>query len=250
MPRLAGTPRFQIVSLLTFSTIVALGCGETEVIPAGSGGAGGAGSAATTSHATTSDATTSSPSSTSTTTSTGSGHQDDLSECQDDLDCPSGTCVDVNNGYKLCQDPVVEATECSDPEDECCTTADCEPGAKCVAGPPTAYCGGAQPSTANVCAKDECLTHADCADALCVPAGTVGNKINICLPAGCFGVICGQEHVASCALLSDPCCSAVPVGFYCAYECASNADCPDGYCELDPAVGYGVCKSGPAPCPP
>lgn len=250
----ASSPRFGLFSLGLWLALGGAGCGEETSEPAGAGGSGASSTTASTSTSATSGttATSGSAATSSTTTSTGSGDPLDLSECQGDTDCPDGaTCVDVNAGFKLCKHPVLEATQCADPADECCNTTECGTGKKCVAGPPTAHCGGAQPRMNNVCVADECATQADCPGAaLCMPAGTVGNAMNVCVPAACTGTFCGQESLSPCALLRDPCCQSVPIGFYCVSECIQNADCPGGYCELSPADGGPKCQSGSAPCPP
>ncbi|MFO0551407.1 MAG: hypothetical protein U0271_23655 [Polyangiaceae bacterium] len=168
----------------------------------------------------------------------------DLSECGDDTDCPGGTCVAINAGYRVCQLPVVEATMCSKSGlDECCSTAECINGGVCVAGPAFPFCGGAVPDMHNVCAIDQCANNADCGDqAVCVPPGTVGNKARMCVYAECFAT-CGQKSLRACALVRDSCCGA-PDGFFCINDCHVDADCPGGYCQA------GTCMPGGPACPP
>ncbi|NUP12071.1 MAG: hypothetical protein HOW73_38995, partial [Polyangiaceae bacterium] len=170
----------------------------------------------------------------------------DKSECEGDEDCPGGTCIDINGGYKACQFPVTEATMCTgSASDQCCDASDCNDGDRCYEAPILPHCGGPQPAMYNACAGDQCASNADCTDGVCVPAGVVGNKVAMCIPAQCFGTICGQKSLSSCALVREPCCGS-PAGFYCIDEntgCQTSADCPDGYCDL------GVCMAGEALCP-
>lgn len=179
------------------------------------------------------------------TSSGGSGSSLDLSECATSADCPSGECVELHDGYRVCRELVGETTTCTGSAlDQCCNTSECTSPAICVETPVTAFCGGAVQETHNVCATDECANNDDCLEgSICAPQGTVGNKVAICLLAECSGV-CGQESLSPCALVRDPCCEA-PIGFFCIPEdgCHTNADCEDGYCEM------GVCKSGAPPCP-
>jgi hypothetical protein len=169
-----------------------------------------------------------------------------LTDCETNADCGSGECVALNGDYKVCQQPVVEATSCTGaPEDECCNSSECTAPAKCLEAPLVSSCGGAAPLVYNVCATDECATNDDCeGGTLCAPAGTVGNQVAICFTAQCSG-FCGQESLSPCALVRDPCCQNA-LGFMCIPKggCTTNADCPDGYCEV------GVCKTGAPPCPP
>jgi hypothetical protein len=168
----------------------------------------------------------------------------DLSECDSDGDCPGSTCIDLHGGYRVCQYPVIEATGCSSPDDGCCTTSDCGTGEKCLETPLTSFCAGIQPQPINVCAADSCGMAGDCGtDEFCAPAGTVGNKIAVCMKAACSGV-CGQESLSPCALVREPCCST-PIGFMCIPNdgCQSNADCAMGYCEA------GTCTDGSPICP-
>lgn len=173
----------------------------------------------------------------------GGGTTVDLSECNSDTDCPGGTCVEVVDGYRLCQAPVPEATMCGkNGLDECCTSADCMNGAACYLGPLVPFCGGIIPQAFNQCGSDECATDADCAGGACMPAGTVGNAIATCVPSEC-GAGCGAGQ--DCALVRDPCCNG-PAGFFCVDPtngCQSNDDCPGGYCEA------GTCMAGAPLCP-
>ncbi len=177
---------------------------------------------------------------------TGGGHDYDLSECHSDADCPGGSCVDVNGGYRMCRYPVPEATQCEQPQfDACCTSADCDvEGDACYLGPLTPFCGGVKPLPANACGQDLCKSDADCDGGVCVPSGVVGNAVAMCVPAQCFGTTCGQEHLTSCVLVRDPCCNG-PAGFFCIEEdgCRTSEDCADGYCDA------GVCMPGGPTCP-
>lgn len=216
-------------------------CGDDD---SATGGGGGGTTSSTTGATSTSTATTSTTTG-STTTGQGGGPNLDKSECDGPEDCPGGECVDINGGgYHACKYPVVEATMCTGSVlDECCDTSECITG-KCLAAPLEPYCGGPQPAMYNACGVDQCLTNADCTDGVCVPAGVVGNQVAMCVPAMCFGTVCGQESLSSCALVRDPCCNG-PAGFICIEEdgCQSNADCPGGYCE------QGVCMQGAPLCP-
>ncbi len=228
-------------------------CGN-EVTTTGTGSGGGTSTSDTSSTSTASAGgatTTGSTTTSSTSTSTGSGSPAD--ECATDTDCPpDGTCIDLEpNGRKVCRFPIVEATQCDEPNlDGCCTTADCTgPGEKCVLTPVLPICAGIVQQPHNVCAADGCATDADCkGDEICAPAGTLGAKVAFCLHAQCHGTICGQESIADCAVIRDPCCGA-PMGLYCAYGCLTNADCPDGYCSVDPDTLQTKCYPGVAPCP-
>lgn len=171
------------------------------------------------------------------------GNALDLSECDSNADCPNGTCVNLNGSYRVCQFPPVPATDCSGSKlDTCCSADDCPREQDCFATPITPFCGGIKLEPHNECAGDQCQADADCGDAsICAPAGTVGNKVKMCLAAACTG-ICGQESLSPCALMRDPCCGN-PVGFYCAFECHTDEECPDGYCNL------GTCETGVPACP-
>ncbi|MFO0613997.1 MAG: hypothetical protein U0414_15500 [Polyangiaceae bacterium] len=172
----------------------------------------------------------------------------DLSECHSNADCPGGTCVEVNVGFKTCQYPVDEATTCDNPGmDACCNSSECKANEKCVRTPVKPVCAGIPQPEFNTCASDECASDADCNGGVCAPAGTFGNKVNACLPAQCSGV-CGLETMAPCAIVRDPCCNTA-IGFFCIHECNKNEDCPGGYCEIDQATMSPKCKQGAPPCP-
>ena len=226
-----------LASLLTF-----VGCGDDDSATGGSGGG-----STTTSTSTTGATSTSSSSTTASSSSTGQGGGSNLDASGGDgpEDCPGGEGGDINAGYHACQYPVDEATACTGSKlDECCDSSECEQGA-CFPAPLVPFCGGVQPEEYNACGSDLCATNDDCPGGVCIPAGVVGNQVAMCVPAQCFGTVCGQESLSSCALVRDPCCNG-PAGFFCIDPetgCQTNEDCPDGHCAA------GVCMAGPPICP-
>lgn len=233
--------------LLTAIGALALAGCDDGTTTTGTGGAttSSASQTSTASGSTTATTTTGSTSA----TSTSSGMGNDLSECTSNADCPGGACVDVNNGFKMCQLPVVEATACQNPGmDACCNTTECKQGEICVPNPITPHCAGIPQPEFNVCAKDECASNADCQGGVCMPAGTIGNKVKVCMQAQCFGTICGQESITPCAMVREPCCNTA-VGFYCIDECRKNEDCPGGYCDVNQQTLSPDCEMGGPTCP-
>lgn len=179
--------------------------------------------------------------------STGTGGDPyDKSECDSAADCPGGACVEVNLGYRICQYLPVEATACPGSGlDECCDSSACANGEKCFAAPLVPFCGGVQVEPHNECGADRCTTDDDCDEGVCMPAGTVGNAVAMCVSAACGGLLCGQESLSSCALVREPCCNG-PLGFMCIDQstgCQNNAECDEGYCDA------GVCVDGGPICP-
>ena len=173
-------------------------------------------------------------------------------DCDTDLDCGGGRCVELSpGGYRVCSQPVAEATSCPGRgPDECCKTTDCKTGA-CYEWPLSPYCGGAFPVPRNVCAEEGCTTLADCGGgAVCVPKGALGYKVRACLPATCLrDSDCTASPGGTCAPVRKPCCAGT-YGLYCVYPggCRTSADCPGGYCDL---VGdTPTCRTGPPLCPP
>lgn len=234
---------------------LAFGCnGEVSSAGAGTSGGGGASSSNTTS--------TSGTSSTSSTASTSSGvgggpHGD----CQSDQDCGGSPCVPLTpGGYTVCLSFPNEATECqAGGSDLCCNSADCEAsgGGKCYYAADLQFCGGAYPGF-NVCVSDACASDADCAQgpfpALCAPAGVFGLPVRSCIVAYCHSdADCTAQAGGACLLVgSDPCCNHPnPDGLGCVYpgDCATDADCPNGECNLD-SSGKSACGPEGPGCPP
>lgn len=173
-------------------------------------------------------------------------------DCDTDRDCAGGRCVELSpGGYRVCAQPVTEATSCPGRgPDACCKTADCTTGA-CYEWPLSPYCGGAFPVPHNVCAEEGCATLADCgAGAVCVPKGALGYKVRACLPARCLrDSDCTAAAGGTCAPIRKPCCSGT-YGLYCVYPggCRSSADCAGGYCDVTGDTTK--CQTGVPPCPP
>jgi hypothetical protein len=173
-------------------------------------------------------------------------------DCDTDRDCGGGRCVELSpGGYRVCSQPVAEATSCPGRGlDECCKTADCKTGA-CYEWPLSPYCGGAFPVPRNVCAEEGCTTLADCGGgAVCVPKGALGYKVRACLPAKCLrDSDCTAAPGGACAPVRKPCCAGT-YGLYCIYPggCRSSADCPGGYCDLSGDTPK--CHTGAPACPP
>ncbi|MBK8256655.1 MAG: hypothetical protein IPK82_28785 [Polyangiaceae bacterium] len=229
--------------------------GSVTTGPGGTGGTGasvqttGTGAGGGTGGVSTGGGTTGSTSSSTGTTGTGGFSP---GECSTNADCPGGECVPLEaGGFLVCKFPVEEATMCGDSGlDQCCTTADCkEPGTKCLKTPITPFCGGAQMLDHNQCAKDACDDASGCqADEICAPAGALGNKVRVCIKAGCHGTVCGQESLSQCGVYKESCCG-VAVGLYCLSGCKTDADCPGGYCTLDGSSNHTKCEPGAPPCP-
>lgn len=186
-------------------------------------------------------------------------------DCTTSAECNGGTCVELTpGGYRVCVNPVSEATACQNPQnefDECCKSSDCASG-KCYAFPATPYCGGAQPIEHNVCASNGCEEGVACTldgggAGACMPAGAFGYKVASCISVGCLkDTDCTKESGGRCALIDNPCCGS-PIGLFCTYPsnaCAKQSDCPDGqHCGVsaDPSTGEDVaqCEPGLVPCP-
>jgi hypothetical protein len=236
------------------AAFVLLGCGTDVTTTTGGGGES---STTTTTDNTGGNAATTSaggsgPTSSSTTAS-GQGGGGIHGECATNADCPdNGECVDLEpGGNKVCKYPVQEATMCTEGDpDECCNSTECDLDTKCYPFPLSPHCGGAQPQPHNVCAKDQCASNNDCPDdGVCVPAGALGFKVATCIPAACHGTICGQESITDCVIAHHPCCGNA-IGLACVGECATNADCPDGYCDISQDTFRLECFPGGPPCPP
>jgi len=179
----------------------------------------------------------------------GEGGADVGGDCDTDADCPpDGSCIELSPGsYRVCQYSAVEATSCTSKSDICCNSLDCEGvGESCLLTPITAFCAGVQQKPHNQCASDQCASDADCEkDQICAPAGTLGNQIRVCLTATCTGQCAGG---VPCAVIRNPCCGA-PLGLFCAPGCLIDADCPGGYCDVDPETQESVCVDGAPVCP-
>lgn len=158
-------------------------------------------------------------------------------------------------GYKVCQQFVAEATECTGSNlDDCCDSDDCESGAchRADFGP---FCGGISPLEYTVCLSDLCQMDQDCPDVpetdyVCAPEHTFGRPVRHCLRAGCrTDADCTEESGGVCAPVTTACCSAV-TALACVYPsdgCTNAAECPDGYCEV--GVARARCVEGEFLCP-
>jgi hypothetical protein len=183
--------------------------------------------------------------------------------CDNDLDCPSNTCVD-NGGVELCvpQHPPIPCDGAGDcpAGDQCaggfCTSDSCEDDADCPAGtlcddtvelcvpehPPVpcsidSDCPGEDRCEAGYCAPgEECQDDTDCAGGdVCVDNGGV----ELCQP-GQPPTPCTSEvdcpAPGDCGLDDVGDCYAVCEGGYClpggdggGHSCTSDAQCPGGY---------------------
>ena len=230
-----------------FCTLVLAAC-SNDVTTTGSGGGTQTGSSTQATSATTATG------SSSTSSGAGGGAGQAPGECKTNADCPpDGSCIELLlGGYRVCQYPVVEATSCTDPSsDQCCKTAECGVGEKCVFGPFPGSCGGAFQLPHNQCVKDACAGPADCqANEICAPAGTLANKVRVCIPAPCSSAQCptSQENIGWCVAVKNPCCEAT-LGLHCAKGCVTDIDCPGGYCDVDGNTGFTVCTPGVPACP-
>jgi hypothetical protein len=180
-------------------------------------------------------------------------------DCATEADCGGAPCAEVTpGGFKVCLSSPPEATACgaNQPQDQCCTSADCSKG-KCYLSTSFPYCGGPAMAEYNLCAADQCASAADCKGdlpAICTPAGAFGWPVRECVVALCeTNADCNAKQNGYCAPVNTTCCN-VPAGLACVYPggCRADADCAsDGskHCELDQSSKSGVCKDGPALCP-
>ena len=135
-------------------------------------------------------------------------------ECDNDLDCPSGECVD-NGGVELCVPP--------HPPIPCDGESDCPAGDQCAGG---------------FCTSDNCEDSGDC------PAGTVcadNGGVELCVP---------EHPPVPCTSDSDcPGDDLCEAGF-CApqEECQDDTDCPGGEVCVDNG-GVELCVPGQPPVP-
>jgi MYXO-CTERM domain-containing protein len=142
----------------------------------------------------------------------GSGPGGGTEPCNNDLDCPSNTCVD-DGGVELCvpQHPPVP----------CDTTSDCPAGDLCAGG---------------FCTSDTCEDADDC------PAGTVcDNTVDLCVP---------EHPPVPCSGDSDcPGDDRCEAGF-CApqTDCQDDTDCAGGEVCVDNG-GVELCEPGQPPIP-
>jgi hypothetical protein len=175
-------------------------------------------------------------------------------DCNGPEDCGGNPCVEITpGGWRSCTDTVLEATSCTTPQDECCTTADCAHGL-CLQAPLVPYCGGPQPLEYNACATDECQDDSPCSgpgyDGVCLPAPMLGRKIRACMTVSCrVNADCTTEPGGICAPVDDPCCGQVS-GLYCVYPsngCRPNAVCRGGFCQRAAAGAH--CEPGGPICP-
>jgi hypothetical protein len=176
-------------------------------------------------------------------------------DCDTKEDCGGDPCVELAPGsYRVCLSPVTEATSCSIPSGECCSTADCSSGrgpSRCILGPAQPACGGPAVVPSNTCANDACRTASDCSGSnpICVPAGALYGKAARCMTGGCtFDRDCAGSS-AICAPVVESCCSAV-VGLFCVFPngCRRDADCMVGqHCAIQ--GNHTTCASGAVACP-
>ena len=187
----------------------------------------------------------------------GGGGPRNSGDCLTASDCGGDACVELfPGGYRVCSTPVPEATTCSVPPGQCCKSSDCgvdaKPPGKCILGPVDPSCGGpAPPLPSNVCASDACASAGDCsgANAICVPAGTLGRKVARCLTGGCrLDRDCAAQPGGICVPIVSTCCVQA-VGLFCVYQdgCRSDRDCMSGqHCATDAMHAY--CAPGIPPC--
>jgi hypothetical protein len=237
-----------------FASLAFVGCGNTVEQISGSGGA-------TSSTSSSSKATNSSSATLSAVSSTGSSTGSGMhGECAVDNDCPGGMCVALTpGGYTVCTSFPNEATACDSSPSECCTSADCPPGAACYAAFDLQFCGGAFPAF-NECVADGCQSDADCdlmgPPQICAPAGAFHQPKRQCMTAYCHtDADCNAMPGGECLLVGDnPCCTnPSPDGLGCVYpgDCAIDSDCPNnGTCSIDSTTGRGTCGPPGIGCPP
>lgn len=204
------------------------GSGEMQVDPGGSGGADGLGAGATSGDAGAGGS-----------GARASGIADD---CSTDADCPQGHCITLSVGFRTCQTPPVEATQCSPnpSQDDCCDTSDCATGLTCF--PTSAFHFSNQPEF-NVCTSDACTTDADCLnDEVCVPKGALGQPVAFCISAVCHSdADCTEYGPGRCTPMINECDGSY-WALACAYAgpgaCKTNADCSNDMPPFGPGERY------------
>jgi hypothetical protein len=174
--------------------------------------------------------------------------------CDTSANCDGYPCIPiVPGGFRTCWLAYLEASNCTGSNlDECCDSGDCI-GGTCQQWPAKPYCGGAPIEFHNVCVTDECSSSADCGPGMaCAAAGTIHNKMRICIPAWCeVDADCTAEPGGICGPIASPCCyEAVSLG--CVYPsdgCMSEGDCPGTYCMVG-NDGRAKCATSLPSCPP
>jgi hypothetical protein len=179
-------------------------------------------------------------------------------DCTTDADCHGGTCAPLTpGGYLVCLNVPPPATPCpTSLGNECCTSADCTQGKKCLPNKSFPNCGKGEP-LANLCAHDFCTTDAQCVAGantgpqICNPAGAVGFPVRTCFTAYCrTDADCTAHPCGACLPIPGTCC-AVSDGLACVYPggCSKSTDCGQGdACQIDPMTGTSACLPAP-PCP-
>lgn len=190
---------------------------------------------------------------TSSSTGAGGGAMSAHGDCASDGDCPGGACVELTpGGFRVCQTPPEKATICGSAFDQCCAGMPCPNNEPCYTGPLVPYCAGIPMEPYNQCAVDQCAQDADCASGqICGVAGTLGQLIRACVPAGCkTDADCAAAPGGICAPITEPCCNTF-AGLYCVYPdvgCRSNADCdPSSFCQITGSSA--TCQPGGPVCP-
>ena len=167
-----------------------------------------------------------------------------LGDCEQDDDCPDGTCIripDEPGGYWTClfqpESPVTGPSENPD-QDLCETIEDCDDPLECDCYLEMEYAGILLPH--NECFCDECDQDFECFEGLCIHAGAFGQKRNTCVVAGCEKHNdCYEGDDGRCIPYYDACSVADPrpyAGKYCHYSsdpCIDDSDCAQGNCVPD-----------------
>ncbi|NUP09109.1 MAG: hypothetical protein HOW73_23915 [Polyangiaceae bacterium] len=167
-------------------------------------------------------------------------------DCSSSADCDGQPCVEVTpGGFKACVIAPIEATECTVPEDECCTTSDCAEGI-CVSSATFPWFGPGEPAPFNLCATDLCSVDADCSyeGEICAPAGTMGRPVRACVATRCkVSSECTEFGQGACLPVEEPCSGDI-LSLECVYPegCRENEDCGDDAAPFGP--GEYFCDAG------
>jgi hypothetical protein len=137
-------------------------------------------------------------------------------QCTADGDCTEGVCTElVDGGVGVCVGPISESDSCppgpgGEPAPhECCNTGECDAGV-CTWNLYGPRCSGAEIIGYNVCATDECASHADCGEGrACIPAGALGYPVASCDSVACLrDSDCAERPGGRCTLTpSTTCCN-------------------------------------------
>jgi hypothetical protein len=186
--------------------------------------------------------------------SSGTGMPQGAGDCDTDVECPQGKCVEVTpGGFRVCLNEPPEANTCSmSTEDQCCSSAACKVGSKCYLTSPG--CVGPVVLPHNACLADQCQTDMDCMvsgdlNQICVAPGVFGNPVRSCFSAGCrLDTDCTEEPSGICAPVNNPCCATVSMA--CVYPsngCRSDANCKNLFCVIEGSRAQ--CVDKPPICP-